>query len=244
MAFMAQSGAWSSGTNSHRSEECMVGLAENLSSMLGLLGTASFMIVLALIASGATFSHVKNPKKSLIAKILIGVVLGVLAIFGTLWGMKLGDGTVINVRELAAMIAGAAAGPVGGVVAGLVGGIHRYTYGGTTAVPCAVSTILIGLISGVISTRISGKWYLVKAAVTGFLLESMAMAMILVFVPWTQASHIVETIAFSMIGANTVGFVLWVYLANKLKIIQQPKQQKPPVGDGNQKVSSGREYIS
>jgi LytS/YehU family sensor histidine kinase len=214
----------------------MVGLAENLSSMLGLLGTACFMIVVALIASGQIFSHLKSARKATLAKVIVGVVLGVLAIFGTLWGMKLGDGTVINVRELAAMIAGFAAGPIGGVIAGLVGGIHRYTYGGTTAIPCAVSTILIGVISGVISTRISGKWYLLKAAVAGFLLESMAMAMILVFVPWVQASHIVETIAFSMIGANTIGFILWVYLANKIKI-SQPKQQKSPVS-GSKVVAS------
>lgn len=219
----------------------MVTLAENLSSMLGLLGTASFMIVVALIASGATLSKVKSPSKSVLAKIAIGAVLGILAIFGTLWGMKLGDGTVINVRELAAMIAGAAAGPVGGVIAGLVGGVHRFTYGGTTAVPCAVSTILIGIISGLISTRLSGKWYLVKAAVAGFLLESMAMGMILVFVPWAQATHIVETIYFSMIGANIIGFVLWVYLTNKLKINQQPTR---PVCASNPKVSTGREYIS
>jgi LytS/YehU family sensor histidine kinase len=214
----------------------MVGLAENLSSMLGLLGTACFMIVVALIASGQTFSHLKSPRKATLAKVIVGVVLGVLAIFGTLWGMKLGDGTVINVRELASMMAGFAAGPVGGAITGLIGGLHRYTYGGTTAIPCAVSTILIGVISGFISMRISGKWYLVKAAVTGFLLESMAMVMILVFVPWAQASHIVETIAFSMIGANTIGFVLWVYLANKLKI-SQPQRQKSPVS-GSKVVAS------
>jgi LytS/YehU family sensor histidine kinase len=214
----------------------MVGLAENLSSMLGLLGTASFMIVVALIASGQTFSHLKSPRNATLAKVVVGVVLGVLAIFGTLWGMKLGDGTVINVRELASMIAGFAAGPVGGAIAGLIGGMHRYTYGGTTAIPCAVSTILIGVIAGLISTRISGKWYLVKAAVVGFLLESMAMVMILVFVPWAQASHIVETIAFSMIGANTIGFVLWVYLANKLKIGQH-QQQKTHVS-GSKLVAS------
>jgi LytS/YehU family sensor histidine kinase len=203
----------------------MVGLAENLSSTLGLLGTACFMIVVALIASEYAFSHLKNPKKGVIAKVVVGIVLGVLAIFGTLWGMKLGDGTVINVRELASMMAGSAAGPVGGVIAGLIGGIHRFTYGGTTAVPCALSTILIGVIAGFISKKISGKWYLVKAAVAGFLLESMAMAMILVFVPWPQATHIVETIAFSMIGANTIGFVLWVYLANKLGIMRSTKQK-------------------
>jgi len=203
----------------------MVGLAENLSSTLGLLSTACFMIVVALITSEYAFSHLKSPKRANIAKVVVGLVLGVLAIFGTLWGTKLADGTVISVRELASMIAGFAAGPIGGAIAGLIGGIHRYTYGGSTALPCALSTILIGVISGVISTRISGKGYLLKAAVAGFLMESMAMGIILVLVPWTQASHIVETIAFPMIGANTVGLVLWVYLAKKLGI-NQPQQQK------------------
>jgi len=219
----------------------MVGLAENLSSTIGLLGTACFMIVLALIASEYAFSHLKSHRKAAIAKVLVGVVLGALAIFGTLWGMKLADGTVINVRELASMIAGSAAGPVGGTIAGLIGGIHRYTYGGTTAIPCALSTILIGVIAGFISNRISGKWYLVKAAAAGFMLESMAMAMILVFVPWPQATHIVETIAFSMIGANTIGFVLWVYLANKIGIMRS-KRQKSPVNQS--KAIQGKEYIS
>jgi LytS/YehU family sensor histidine kinase len=53
----------------------------------------------------------------------------------------------------------------------------------------------------------------------------MAMGMILLLVPSAQAFHIVDTIAFSMIGANTMGFVFWVYLSNKLKI--QHNQKKP-----------------
>lgn len=218
----------------------MVTLIENLSSMLGLLGTASFMIVIALITSEFSFTKLQGTKKAILSKVIVGAVLGILAIFGTLWGMKLADGTVINVRELASMIAGVAGGPITGTITGLIGGLHRYTYGGTTAIPCAVSTILIGIIAGVVSTRISGKWYLAKAAVTGFLLESMAMGMILLLVPSTQAFHIVDTIAFSMIGANTIGFVFWVYLSNKLKIKPQP--QKSAVSGA--KVVASNEYIA
>ncbi len=196
----------------------MVPLTENLASVLGLLGTACTMIVVALIASGLTLNKLQGPKKGILAKVLFGVVLGVLAIFGTLWGMKLEGGIVINVREFATMIAGAAAGPIGGVVAGLIGGVHRYLYGGLTAIPCAVSTILIGLIAGLLASRITGKWYLLKAAAMGFVLESMAMGLILVLVsPFSTAVHIVDTIYFSMIAANTIGFVLWVYLVNMFK---------------------------
>jgi len=194
----------------------MVTLTENLLSVLGLLGTASFIIVFGLIVLSFKFFKPRTGVKMVLgAQVTFGVVMGILAVFGTLWGMKLADGTIINVRELAAMIAGAAGGPVGGTIAGLIGGVHRFTAAGATALPCAVSTITIGIVTGLLSTRISGKWYLLKAAAVGFLLETMAMALIIVLVP--TGVEIVEKIAFSIIGANTIGFVLWVYIANKFR---------------------------
>ncbi len=202
----------------------MVTLVDNLLSVLGLLGTAAFMIVIALIVLTFKFFNPRatsTKSMTLAAQVIFGVVMGILAVFGTLWGMKLADGTIINVRELAAMIGGVTGGPVGGTIAGVIGGVHRFTAGGATALPCTISTIVIGLVAGVLSTRISGKWYLVKAAVVGLLLESMAMALILVLVPFGQAVGILDKIYFSMIGANTIGFVLWVYLANKFRQTQQ-----------------------
>lgn len=194
----------------------MVTLTENLLSVLGLLGTASFIIVVGLIVlSFKYFKPNTDLKMVLGAQVIFGVAMGILAVFGTLWGMKLADGTIINVRELAAMIAGAAGGPIGGTIAGVIGGVHRYTAAGATALPCAISTITIGIVTGVLSTRISGKWYLLKAAVIGFLLEAMAMGLIILLVP--TGIEIVEKIAFSMIGANTIGFVLWVYLVGKFR---------------------------
>jgi LytS/YehU family sensor histidine kinase len=196
----------------------MATLVDNLLSVLGLLGTASFMIVVTLIVLSLKFfkpQAAKSKRGRLAAKAFFGVAMGILAIFGTLWGMKLADGTIINVRELAAMIAGAAGGPVGGIIAGLIGGIHRFSAGGATALPCAISTVTIGIFTGVFANKISGKWYLVKAAAVGFLLETLAMGLIIMLVPTGAA--IVDKIYFSMIGANTIGFVLWVYLANKFK---------------------------
>jgi len=85
----------------------------------------------------------------MLPKTSIGLLLGLLAIFATLMGTTLSDGTIINVRELAVMIAGVAGGPVSGLTAGVIGGLHRYTVGGATALPCAISTIAIGIISGI-----------------------------------------------------------------------------------------------
>ena len=189
-----------------------------LTSIFTLLGTASFMIVVAFVISGFKLFKPSAAKNKNIANVLFGVVLGLLAVFGTLMGSKMADGTIINVRELAVMIAGVAGGPISGVIAGLMGGFHRYTVGGATALPCTISTILIGVISGLVSMRLTGKTYLLKAATLGFGLESAAMGLILVLVqPFSQAVTIVEKIAVPMIAANTVGLVLWLYLANKWK---------------------------
>ena len=115
------------------------------------------------------------------------------------------------------MIAGVTGGPVAGLLAGLIGGLHRYTVGGATALPCTVSTTLIGLISGIGSVKLTGKAYLLKGAALGFILESGAMGLILVMVqPFSTALNIAEIIAIPMIAANTVGLVFWLFLFNKL----------------------------
>ena len=201
----------------------MVDLAETITSILTLLGTASFMIVMALLWSHLDFfKSSKTKNANTLAKVALGIVLGLLAIFGTLMGSKLADGTIINVRELAAMIAGLAGGPVSGVLAGVIGGVHRYTLYGTTGLPCTISTILIGIISGLVSTKIAGRWYLVKGAALGFVLESAAMGLIVILVPFSEAVGIVEKIAVPMIAADTIGLVLWLYLANKWKQPSEP----------------------
>jgi len=187
-----------------------------LSSVMGtllLLGTASFMIVITLIMGISEFMRQKRAAQ----RIIIGIVLGSLAIYGTMMGTKLADGTIINVRELAAMMAGLMGGPVAGLLAGIIGGVHRYTVGGATALPCTISTILIGIIAGLVALRSSGKLNLAKIAVLGLVLESGAMGAILLLVqPLGAAVNIVSQIAFPMIAANTIGLVLWAYLFNKL----------------------------
>jgi LytS/YehU family sensor histidine kinase len=190
--------------------------ATTLLSIFSLLATASFTIVVALILTSFNVFNPKWSKNKTVAKIAVGVIFGLLAILGTIMGTKMADGTIINVRELAAMVGGIAGGPVGGIIAGLIGGVHRYTVGGATALPCTISTILIGLISGFVSKWIlAGKWYVIKGAVLGLALESAAMGWILVLLPFGQALGIVEKIAVPMISANTIGLVLWLYLAHK-----------------------------
>ncbi len=194
----------------------MVDFLSTLTSIFVLLGTASFIIVIALVCSKLIFSKLATKHDGLITKVLLGAILGALAIYGTIMGTKLPDGTIVNVRELAVMIAGVTGGPIAGTLAGLIGGIHRFALGGATVIPCTISTILIGIISGLVSTKLFGKLYLLKGALLGLVLESSAMGLILLLVqPFDVAANIVSQIAVPMITANTIGLVLWMYLYDK-----------------------------
>jgi LytS/YehU family sensor histidine kinase len=188
-------------------------MIETIESILALLGTASFMIAVGCVCIRLKLFKSSAAKNSILANIVVALVFGLLAIYGTLMGVETA-GAIVNVRELAAMIAGVAGGPVAGLIAGLIGGIHRYTVGGFTALPCAVSTVLLGVIAGVAYRWLTGKTYLLKGAVLALILESFAMTLILVLTDsFTQAVSTVEQIAVPMISADTIGLVLWLFLS-------------------------------
>jgi LytS/YehU family sensor histidine kinase len=192
-------------------------MIELLKSILALLGTASFMIAVGCICIRLKLFESSALKNNTIGKLAIVLVFGLLAIYGTLMGTETA-GAIVNVRELAAMIAGVAGGPISGLLAGLIGGIHRYSVGGFTALPCSVSTVLLGVISGFASKWLTGKAYLLKGVVFGLILESFAMALILVLTTsFTQAVTTVEQIAIPMITADTIGLVLWLFLSKMRK---------------------------
>ncbi|XHH08925.1 MAG: LytS/YhcK type 5TM receptor domain-containing protein [Candidatus Bathyarchaeia archaeon] len=182
-----------------------------LINTLALLATASLLIVVSLVCFN--FKPFKlQSKNSNIFKVAAGLLFGLLAIFATLTGVKLPDGITINVRELAVIIAGVAGGPVSGLLAGLIGGLHRFTLGGVSALPCTIATILVGIISGLVSAKISGKNMLVKAGLLGLGLETFAMALLPVFLLWDLAVQVLSEAAVPMIAATTIGLMLWFFL--------------------------------
>ena len=144
-----------------------------IGSILYLLTTACLMIVVALLFSGSGLFKTSESENGSREKILISIVFGLLAIAGTLMGTEV-SGAIANVRELAPSMAGLIGGPISGMLAGIIGGIHRYSLGGFTALPCSVSTVLAGIISGIVSKRIRGRMYLLKGAILGALWEIVA----------------------------------------------------------------------
>ena len=66
------------------------------------------------------------------------------------------EGSLVNVRIIAVMSGGILFGPWVGVITGVIAGTHRYLIdiGGVTAVPCFITSIIAGVLSGWISRKI------------------------------------------------------------------------------------------
>jgi len=170
-------------------------------------------------------------------------VFGLFSIYGTLAGVNIGS-AIINVRDTGPMIAGLVGGPWAGLLVGLVGGLHRLAYGwngmatwsgsGYTAIPCSVSTVLVGLLAGLVRKRF-GLLKIPQAFLFAALGESLHMLLGLFFsgnpAAWFTApsiagawSAVIIKASIPMIVANSLGvgiffFALHNYLG-ELKAFQ------------------------
>lgn len=80
------------------------------------------------------------------------LIFGALSIYGMFRGYHV-DNYIINFKDLGPIIAGIIGGPIAGAAAGVIGGAYRYSYGGWTALPGAIGTVVAGVLGGVFARR-------------------------------------------------------------------------------------------
>jgi two-component system LytT family sensor kinase len=85
----------------------------------------------------------------------VTAIFSLFALFSTWSGVPV-EGSLVNVRIIAVMSGGILFGPWVGVITGLIAGTHRYLIdiGGVTAVPCFITSIIAGVLSGWINRKI------------------------------------------------------------------------------------------
>jgi sigma-B regulation protein RsbU (phosphoserine phosphatase) len=123
-----------------------------LGNYLGLFASTEIFVFvfMEIVSKIETVQRVLFKSAELKDYIVFVVVFGLFSIFGTYIGIPGDYGSISNIRDIGPIVAGLAAGPYVGVATGLIGGLHRLTLGGDTAVPCALATILAGLLSGLV----------------------------------------------------------------------------------------------
>lgn len=134
------------------------------------------------------------------------------------------DGAIANTRIMGVTIGGLLGGPLVGIGVGLIAGLHRLTLGGFTAVACALSTILAGVVTGLL-----GKYFHIpkneapwKAVVAGIIMEGIQMGIILLIArPIDEAVNLVKLIAFPMIAINGFGTLLFLLIIQNILVEEE-----------------------
>lgn len=117
--------------------------------MIKMLLQMSAIVAAHIVLTIIIYKRHQDKPNNLQFKIGVGLVYGMCAIISTHFGVNYGH-SILNVRDMAPMMAGFFFDPVSGIIAGLIGGIERFivgTYfgiGAYTRIACSIATCLSG----------------------------------------------------------------------------------------------------
>jgi two-component system sensor histidine kinase LytS len=189
-----------------------------------LVYRVGFIIMIAFIFSrvAITKKFLKYNNQSFKNKIFIGLFFAILSIIGTYTGISF-HGALVNTRVIGAVVGGLLGGPVTGLVAGSIAGTHRFLIdiNGFTAISCAISTTVEGLLAGLLSKRFYNSNDRISFAIAlGIVAEVLQMAIILLISrPFSEALNLVSIIALPMIFMNSVGIGIFINIIENIRKI-------------------------
>jgi two-component system LytT family sensor kinase len=192
----------------------MVELLRNLTNNLG------YIILIAFFVSrlGSFKKIVQKDKFKKKDLIVLSIIFGAFGILGTYTGTEV-NGAIANTRIIGVMTGGILCGPFVGVMAGIIAGVHRLLVdiGGITSIPCTITTIISGMVAGLIYSKSNenNKW--VYGLFGGLLIEILEMILILTMAnPFNSALTIVKSIYFPMSFANAIGIAILILIIQKI----------------------------
>lgn len=164
----------------------------------------------------AVFDH----DKSWFEVLGLSLLFGGIGILSTYTGIRI-NGAIANTRVIGVIAGGLLGGPLVGLFAGIIAGLHRWLIevNGFTAVSCAISTILEGVIGGLVYRyfRYSENKYTI-ALITTFLAEVLQMLVILAIArPFSAALELVQVISVPMVFLNPIGVTIFLYAIFNVK---------------------------
>ncbi|ACS84763.1 sensor histidine kinase [Musicola paradisiaca] len=175
-----------------------------------------YLVIAYLLSKTPLFIPLMQVTVRLPHKLLCYAMFSMFCIMGTYFGLHIQD-SIANTRAIGAVLGGLLGGPGVGALVGLTGGLHRYSLGGMTAFSCMVSTIVEGLLGGMMHRQLMRRGRIDRlfnpftvAGVT-FIAEILQMAIILALArPYDDALKLVKDIAAPMIVTNSIGAAMFM----------------------------------
>lgn len=186
--------------------------------VLTLLNHMAVLILVAYILTRTKLytDVLVNKKINFKNSIILILIFGGFSIFGTVSGIHIYD-AIASIRDLGPAIAGLIAGPIVGIGAGLIGAIHRYSLGGSTALPCSLATIFAGFAGGMIFIIRKKKVIKIYEAVIFAVCIELFHMMLVLFVcsitkSFNEALLIVQKVIIPMVVVNAIGIAIFVFI--------------------------------
>lgn len=136
--------------------------------------------------------------------------------------IQLSYGISLDLRDFPVMFAGMLAGPLVGIPAGLIVGLDKLMMGGDTAIPCALGTILAGVLGSAL-WYLSGRKFPTIFNATILMLATGIIQICLISLMVDDSYNIVTTIAPFLIIGNTVCMVIASYIYHRYVIDEEKK---------------------
>ncbi len=209
----------------------------NYNEIISMIGTIAVINLIAIILQGTKKILRKGEGKSnLRVAINLGIIGGLFGIYATINGYTNSNGAVIAIRDVGPMMAGCLAGPIGGIIAGLIAGMHRLIQGinnlplGTT-IPCSISTVLIGMLCGLLFKPFESKKSRgVFAFFIAILMECLHLSVVFIYMWFTEnlstSWNLILNVAPSFLFSNALAFGLMIFttdMIDKYKNIEKNK---------------------
>ena len=134
------------------------------------------------------------------------------------------DGLPANIRCIVVMISGLFGGPFLGIPVGIISGAYRYTLGGATALPCAISTVISGIIGSLIFIWNDMKFPgIIESIVLMSLFTGFEMLMIVLLTPPDISFPFVRNVYPIMLFASIIGMLLFSIVIQEARAKMTPE---------------------
>ena len=178
------------------------------------------------------------------------VIFAVLSLYATRFHINV-DGTPANVRCMVVMIGGLFGGPFVGIPVGLLAGAFRYSVGGPTALPCAVATVISGIVGSLIFIWNDKKFPRpMVAIILMFLFTGFEMLLVVLMTPPDISFPLIQKIYPEMLFASVVGVILFSLLIrderekrNSSTTLDEIENDIKKEVDGNEEIEELRNEI-
>ncbi|MDD1719373.1 MAG: SpoIIE family protein phosphatase [Methanoregulaceae archaeon] len=188
------------------------------------------MVFAYLFTRSRFFVEVLEDRQSLVTRIILIVVFGLLSIYGLSSGLSI-SGAVVNIRDLGPILAGLICGPYVGIGAGLVGTVYRITMGGSNVIGAAIGPVLAGAMAGgvyLLNKRgfVSTPTAVIVTVIIESAISTVTLIIRLVTSPGSNLVPIIVNVAIPMIVLNAVAVAIFSTIVHNLMTERKTAKEK------------------